>query len=75
MPFALQVFGAVGLVGYLSYKNGQRAINDLAHQLEQEISLRVDQYLDSYLALPPQLTELNLDAIDQGTAIQDSSQY
>lgn len=66
MPFAIQVFGAVGLVGYLSYKNGQRAINDLAQQLEEEISLRVDQYLNSYLALPPQLNELNLDAIDQG---------
>ncbi len=66
MPFAIQVFGAVGLVGYLSYKNGQRAINDLAQQLEEEISLRVDQYLNSYLALPPHLNELNLDAIEQG---------
>ncbi|MGB3295161.1 MAG: ATP-binding protein [Phormidesmis sp.] len=66
MPFVVQVFAAVGLVGYLSYKNGQRTVNDLAQQLEQEISFRVDQYLDTYLALPHQINQLNLDAIDRG---------
>lgn len=65
-PFVVQTFIAVGLVGYLSFKNGQRAINDLAHQLEREVSARVDQHLDTYLALPHQINQLNLDAIDRG---------
>ena len=25
VPFVLQIFGAVGLVGYLSFKNGQKS--------------------------------------------------
>ena len=65
-PFVLQTFAAVSLVGYLSFKNGQHAINDLAQQLQQEIGARVDQHLNSYLALPHQINEINLDAIERG---------
>ena len=42
VPFVLQIFGAVGLVGYLSFKNGQKAINDVAIQLRQEMSDRIN---------------------------------
>ncbi|MEP6517461.1 hypothetical protein [Microcoleus vaginatus] len=30
VPFVLQIVAAVGLVGYLSFHNGQKAVNDLA---------------------------------------------
>jgi signal transduction histidine kinase len=66
VPFVLQIFTAVSLVGYLSFKNGQRAINHLAEQLGQEVSARVDQRLDTYLSLPQQINQLNLNAIQQG---------
>ena len=33
IPFLLQIFLIVGIVGLLSFYNGQRAINDLANQL------------------------------------------
>jgi CheY-like chemotaxis protein len=49
VPFVLQIFAAVGLVGYLSFRNSQQAVNHLAHQLIREASLRVDQHLDTYL--------------------------
>ena len=65
-PFVLQTFAAVSLVGYLSFRNGQHAINDLAQQLQQEVGARVNQHLDSYLDLPHQINEINLDAIDRG---------
>jgi signal transduction histidine kinase len=65
-PFVLQIFVAVGLVGYLSLKNEQRAINELAQQLQQEIGARVDQHLDNYLALPHQINQINVNAINQG---------
>ena len=42
VPFVLQIFGAVGLVGYLSFKNGQKAVNDVAIQLRQEMSDRIN---------------------------------
>jgi signal transduction histidine kinase/CheY-like chemotaxis protein len=79
VPFVLQVFGAVGLVGYLSFKNSHKAINDLAHQLIDKASQQVDQHLKTYLALPQQLNEMNADAIASGQLnlndIKSSQQY
>lgn len=66
IPFVLQVVGAVGLVGYLSFKNGQKAVNDLAAQLQREVSDRVNQHLDSYLAAAYEVTEQNAFAIAHG---------
>ncbi|BAZ08624.1 integral membrane sensor hybrid histidine kinase [Calothrix sp. NIES-4071] len=62
VPFVLQIFATVGLVGYLSFKNGQEAIDKLAHQLMGEIDELVNQHLDSYLAVPQQLNQINTDA-------------
>ncbi|MEH1767136.1 MAG: ATP-binding protein [Nostoc sp.] len=66
VPFILQICGAVGLVGYLSYQNGQKAVNELATQLENEICDRVEQHLDSYLTTPKQINQINLDAVELG---------
>ncbi len=66
VPFVLQVLAATGLVGYLSIRNGQKAVNDLALQLQQQVSARVDQHLNSYLVLPHQINQLNLEAIQRG---------
>jgi signal transduction histidine kinase/CheY-like chemotaxis protein len=66
VPFVLQIFTAVGLVGYLSFKNGQKAVNELASQLIDKASQRVDEHLDTYLALPHQINQLNTDAIIAG---------
>ncbi|HEY9896403.1 MAG TPA: histidine kinase, partial [Candidatus Sericytochromatia bacterium] len=55
VPFVLQIFGAVGLVGYLSLRNGQQAVNELADQLMARTSRSVDQHLTSYLSLPHKL--------------------
>jgi signal transduction histidine kinase len=38
----------------------------LAKQLQQEVAFRVDHNLDSYLGLPHQINQLNLDFINQG---------
>ncbi len=64
VPFILQICGAVGLVGYLSYENGQKAVKELAAQLENEICDRIEQHLDSYLTTPKQINQINLDAIE-----------
>jgi sigma-B regulation protein RsbU (phosphoserine phosphatase) len=66
VPFVLQVVGAVGVVGFLSFKNGQRAVNDLAAQLRREVSDRVNQHLDYYLSVPHQVAEQNAAAMNQG---------
>ncbi|MBD2598214.1 HAMP domain-containing protein [Nostoc spongiaeforme FACHB-130] len=66
IPFALQIFGAVGLVGYLSFKNGRQAVNDLADQLMNRTNSIVQQHLDAYLSIPHQVNQINADAIAMG---------
>ena len=45
VPFIAQIFMAVGLIGWLSLQNGQRAVNNVAQQLRGEITARIDQEL------------------------------
>ncbi|MEG3841886.1 hypothetical protein [Microcoleus sp. herbarium14] len=66
MPFVLQIFATVGLTGYLSLRNGQQAVNDVAKQLRNEITLRVDQNLQTYLKAPQQANQINQDVISSG---------
>jgi signal transduction histidine kinase len=66
VPFLLQIFAAVGLVGYISWLNGQKAVHDLANRLQTEIGDRVTQHLDTYLAAPQQINMTNVQAIRLG---------
>ncbi|MEH1941982.1 MAG: ATP-binding protein [Nostoc sp.] len=66
VPFLIQIFGAVSLVGYLSFKNGQRAVNDLAEHLMDRTSEVVDEHLKSHLSIPQTLNQMNADAIRRG---------
>ncbi|MCD8485660.1 MAG: sensor histidine kinase [Desertifilum sp.] len=66
LPFALQIFGAVGLVGYLSFKNGQKAVSHLADRLMDRTSTMVSQHLEDYLSVPHQIAQINADAIQMG---------
>ncbi|MEG4944063.1 ATP-binding protein [Microcoleus sp. F4-D5] len=66
VPFVLQVFAAVGIVGYLSFRNSQKAVNDLAAQLMGEVSNRIEQNLRTYLQTPHQINQSKLDAVKLG---------
>ncbi|MBE9003613.1 response regulator [Fortiea sp. LEGE XX443] len=66
VPFVIQIFAAVSLVGYLSFRNGQKAVNDLADQLTNKVNELVEQHLDTYLATPDQVNKINLAAINLG---------
>ncbi|MEG3902384.1 ATP-binding protein [Microcoleus sp. B4-C5] len=72
VPFVLQIVGAVGLVGYLSFRNGQKAVNNLASQLMSEVSLRVEQNLQVYLTTPHQINQTKLDAVKLGLLNMDN---
>ncbi len=65
--FVLQVIIAVGLVGWLSFSNGQQAVNDLATQLRNELTFRIQQHLQTYLEMPHLVNQLNADAVRLGT--------
>ena len=64
VPFVVQLMVTVGLVGYLSFRNGQKAVNDLATQLQGEISDRIQQQLFHYLEAPRVLAQINANAIE-----------
>jgi sigma-B regulation protein RsbU (phosphoserine phosphatase) len=66
VPFILQIVVAVGLVGYLSLRNGQQAVTDIANQLMTEVSNRTDQQLNDYLSIPHRINQINIDAIETG---------
>lgn len=66
VPFVLQLFAVVGLVGWLSYENGRKAVNHLATKLQDELGARVHHELNEYLATPIQVNEMNRQAIQLG---------
>jgi diguanylate cyclase (GGDEF)-like protein len=66
VPFVLQVVTVVGLVSYLSYRNGQRSVEDLTNQLTLATSQRIEEKLTSYLNTPRLANQFNQDAILRG---------
>jgi len=66
VPFLLQMLGAVGLVGYFSYRSRRQAIAALANQLLAEVGDRIDQTLNNYLQKPQEITQLNAAALELG---------
>lgn len=66
IPFVLPTIGAVALVGYLSYRSGQKAVEGLAQQLVAETNERVTTELKTYLQKPILINRLNTDAVNQG---------
>jgi len=66
IPFVLQIVGAVGLVGYLSYRSGQKAVEDMVKPLMAEIGDRIDQNLVNYLRNPMEVARSNAAAAKIG---------
>lgn len=64
--FLLQIFLAVGLTGYLSISNGQKAVNEVASELRREVANRVEQNLQTYLSTPRQVLRGNQNIIEMG---------
>jgi phosphoserine phosphatase RsbU/P len=74
VPFVAQLLAAVGLVGWLSFLNSQKAVEALAGQLVGEVSDRIDLHLDTYLTTPQQINQLNLFAVDEKLVSLENSQ-
>ncbi|MEC4803492.1 MAG: adenylate/guanylate cyclase domain-containing protein [Jaaginema sp. PMC 1079.18] len=66
IPFLLQIFLAVGGVGYLSYRNGQNAVETLADRLLHETSDRILEQVQAYTAIPPLAVQMNADMLETG---------
>lgn len=49
VPFVLQIFVTVGLTGWLSLRNGQKAVNNVSLQLRTEVSNNIQKEFNNHL--------------------------
>lgn len=66
VPFLLQVIGITGLVGYLSYRSGQRAVQDIARQMMMVTGQRAQESLNAYLQTPRFVVQTNVYLLEAG---------
>lgn len=70
--FVGQIILAVGLTGWLSFSNGQKAVTELATQLRDELTTRIQQHIYTYLEMPHLVNQLNADAVRLGVLKLDN---
>ena len=63
VPFVIQIFLAVAVTGWLSLRNGHNAIDDLASQLQYEITDRIEDQILDYLEAPVIINQINGNAV------------
>lgn len=73
VPFLIEITLAVGVVGFISYRNGQDAVEDVVQQLHDEISDRVEQRINIYLTNPHLINQINADAYSLGRLTLDET--
>jgi len=66
VPFVLQIFGTVSLVGWFSFRNSQNAVNEMSSALRQELMARIQQQLATYVDFPFLLNQINATAMQSG---------
>lgn len=73
VPLMLLLTGAVGVVGYLSFRNGQRAVNQVATELQNEILHQIKDKLGDYVQVAHDINRLNAIALAKGDINPDSA--
>lgn len=63
VPFILQIIVAVGLTSWLSIRNGQRAINNVALQLQQQQADHIEEKVLDYLEDPILINQFIADTV------------
>lgn len=66
IPFVLLIINTVGIVGFLSIKSGEEAVENIAERLVAEVSDRVNQNFQNYISIPQQINQNNAAAIRLG---------
>jgi len=66
VPFVLQIILTVGLTGYLTWRNSQQAVNEVAARLRSEVIARVENHLADFMAVPHRLNLFGTGALTTG---------
>jgi len=72
LPFVVQMVATASVVGYLSYRSGQKAVEQLAEQVLQDTSDRLVQTLNTYLQFAHQTNQANIAALRSGAIRLDN---
>jgi signal transduction histidine kinase/HAMP domain-containing protein len=66
LMFSLQLIVFTGIISWLSFRNSQQTVQEIIGQLQTEITSRIKEHLYQYLAVPPFISKINQDAIENG---------
>ncbi|MEE3719050.1 adenylate/guanylate cyclase domain-containing protein [Tumidithrix elongata RA019] len=66
MPFVVQIVAAVGLTGWLSVRNGQEAINELAPRLSQAVTRNIETHVREYTNTPHVILQVQQAMVQAG---------
>ena len=72
-PYVIFLIFTITTAVFISSMYGHNAVNNVAHQLQNETTSRVQHYLESFLSLPHKINELNAYAIQNGNLIPDDA--
>lgn len=64
IPFVVLILLAGVVTGYLSFRNGQEAVNNVASQLRSEITARIQERVRNYLETAHLINRLNANDIE-----------
>ncbi|MEM9945764.1 MAG: PAS domain S-box protein [Cyanobacteria bacterium P01_D01_bin.36] len=64
IPFVLQLLATVGFISWIFFRSGRDSVHELAGQLREEVSARVEVRLNSYLSAPQTINEITANALD-----------
>lgn len=64
-PFLAQIIITVWITGWLSLRNGEQSIHNLADQLMERTGQQVSQHLNDFVAIPHRINQQNLKLIQQ----------
>ena len=63
VPFLLQILSIVVPIGWLSFHNSRKAVNEIASQLRREIASRIEAEVRPFLETPFKINQINARAI------------
>ncbi|MDY6940155.1 MAG: ATP-binding protein [Cyanobacteriota bacterium] len=66
VPFLLEIVLIVGVVGWLSFRSGRKAVNELVTQLSHSIGDRINLHTQNYLQKPHLIHQSILATIEDG---------
>ncbi len=66
VSFVVQIVAVVGLTGWLSFRNGQKSVNELMNQISNKVMANVKKHFQTFADTPYQFLQINAAAIRVG---------